>query len=58
MKIDILGIAETFWDGNGDFSTSILETKDSFRVCIQVEIRSEGGRCNFEGNDRKCLNAL
>src|SRR6187399_193607 len=32
MKMDILGVAETFWDGNGEFSTNIPGTKDSFRV--------------------------
>ena len=32
MKMDILGVAETFWDGNGEFSTNIQGTKDSFRV--------------------------
>ena len=32
MKMDILGVAETFWDGNDEFSTNIPGTKDSFKV--------------------------
>ena len=32
MRMNILGVAETFWDGNGEFSTNIPGTKDSFRV--------------------------
>ena len=32
MRMDIVGVAETFWDGNGEFSTNIPGTKDSFRV--------------------------
>ena len=32
MKMDILGVAETFWDGNVEFSTNIPGTKDSFKV--------------------------
>ena len=43
MKIDILGVAETSWDGEGEFSTNIPETKDSLGVCTQMEIRSEEG---------------
>jgi len=43
MKIDILGVAETSWDGEGEFSTNIPETKDSLGFCAQMEIRSEEG---------------
>jgi len=32
MNIDILGIAETFWDGMGDFETMLPETEEKFRV--------------------------
>ena len=32
MRMDILGVAETFRDGNGEFSTNIPGTRDSFRV--------------------------
>ena len=40
MNIDILGIAETFWDGMGDSETTLPETKEKFRVI-------------FSGGDKK-----
>jgi len=32
INIDILGTAETFWDGMGDFETTLPETEEKFRV--------------------------
>ena len=32
IGIDILGLAETFWDGTGDFETTLLTNDEKFRV--------------------------
>ena len=32
MKLDIMGIAETFWDKEGEFTTSLPNNEENFRV--------------------------
>ena len=32
MNIDVLGVAETFYDGAGDFEATLPATKENFRI--------------------------
>ena len=32
MNIDVLGVSETFWKGEGEFMTGLPETEENFRV--------------------------
>ena len=32
MDLDILGVSETFWNGEGDFGTRILNCEKNFRI--------------------------
>ena len=43
MEIDVLGLMETFWDGEGDFRTDILSSTDTFRVIYAGGTRKRRG---------------
>jgi exonuclease III len=45
MKINILGISETFWDGEGDFMETVPGTQDRFRVIYSGGEKKRRGVC-------------